>query len=52
MSYEIIEKLKREIANYKDDTKFEHVGLVTEVGDGIAKISGLSRALSQELLNI
>ncbi|MDO8496684.1 MAG: F0F1 ATP synthase subunit alpha [bacterium] len=52
MSYEIIEKLKKEIAGYKDDTQFEHVGLVTEVGDGIAKISGLSKALSQELLNI
>ncbi len=52
MSYEIIEKLKKEIAGYHDDTKFEHVGLVTEVGDGIAKISGLSKALSQELLNI
>ena len=52
MSYEIIEKLKKEIAEYQDDTKFEHVGLVTEVGDGIAKISGLSKALSQELLNI
>lgn len=52
MSYEIIEKLKKDIAGYKDDTKFEHVGLVTEVGDGIAKISGLSKALSQELLNV
>ncbi|MBI2064802.1 MAG: F0F1 ATP synthase subunit alpha [Candidatus Yanofskybacteria bacterium] len=52
MPYEIIEKLKKEIAGYQDDTKFEHVGVVTEVGDGIAKISGLSKALSQELLNI
>ena len=52
MSFEIIEKLKKEIAGYQDDTHFEHVGLVTEVGDGIAKISGLSKALSQELLNI
>ena len=52
MSYEIIEKLKKEIAGYKDDTQFEHIGVVTEVGDGIAKISGLSKALSQELLNI
>ena len=52
MSYEIIEKLKKEIAGYKDDTQFEHVGVVTEVGDGIAKISGLSRALSQELLTV
>ncbi len=52
MSYEVIEKLKKEIAGYQDDTKFEHVGIVTEVGDGIAKVSGLSKALSQELLNI
>src|SRR3989338_11073719 len=52
MSYEIIEKLKKEIADFKDEANFEHVGLVTEVGDGIAKISGLSKALSQELLNI
>src|SRR3989344_592747 len=52
MSYEIIEKLKKEIADYKDETKFDHIGLVTEVGDGIAKIAGLSKALSQELLTI
>ncbi|KKT82169.1 MAG: F0F1 ATP synthase subunit alpha [Candidatus Yanofskybacteria bacterium RIFCSPHIGHO2_02_FULL_44_12b] len=52
MSYEIIEKLKKEIAGYKDETKFETVGIVTEVGDGIAKISGLSKALSQELLTV
>lgn len=52
MSYEIIEKLKKEIFNFKDEAGFEHVGIVTEVGDGIAKISGLSKALSQELLNI
>ena len=44
MSFEIIEKLKKEISQYKDDTAFEHVGVVTEVGDGIAKISGLSKA--------
>ena len=52
MSYEIIEKLKKEIADFKNEANFEHVGIVTEVGDGIAKISGLSKALSQELLNI
>lgn len=52
MSYEIIEKLKKEIAGYKDKTDFENVGIVTEIGDGIAKISGLPGALSQELLSI
>jgi len=52
MSYEIIEKLKKEIAGFKDEAEFRDVGIVTETGDGIAKISGLTNALSQELLYI
>src|SRR3989344_3863525 len=52
MTYEIVEKLKREIAVYNDDTKFESVGFVVEAADGIARISGLRKALSQELLAI
>jgi len=52
MSYEIIEKLKRDIAGFTDDPKFHSIGTVMEVGDGIARISGLSKAVSQELLFI
>ncbi len=52
MSYEIIEKLKKEIEGYKDDPKWEEIGRVTEVGDGIVKIIGLKNVLSQELLSI
>ena len=52
MSYEIIEKLKKEIAGYKDETDWEEIGRVVETGDGIVKIFGLSGALSQELLTI
>src|SRR3989344_4507417 len=52
MSYEIIEKLKKEIAGFTDEAGFEDVGTVTESGDGIVKISGLTKALSQELLTI
>ncbi len=52
MSYEIIEKLKKEISNYKDSVNVEDVGTVVETGDGIAKISGLRNALSQEILTI
>ncbi len=52
MSYEIVEKLKREIAGFKDDPKFQSVGTVVEVADGIARISGLKAAVSQELLSI
>lgn len=52
MSYEIIEKLKKEIGDYQNKNEFVDVGLVIEAGDGIVKISGLPNALSQELLNI
>ena len=52
MSYEIIEKLKKEIAGYKSDAKWEDVGRVLEVGDGIVKLQGLPKAVSQELLTI
>lgn len=52
MSYEIIEKLKKEIAGYKDETRWEEVGEVIEVSDGILKISGLRGAMSQELLTV
>lgn len=52
MSYEIIEKLKREIEGFKDNQEWEEIGQVIEVGDGIVKISGLRKALSQELLKI
>jgi len=52
MNYDIIEKLKKEIEGFKDDPRFEEVGSVVEAGDGIAKISGLRKALSQELLLI
>ncbi|MEK7173471.1 MAG: F0F1 ATP synthase subunit alpha [Patescibacteria group bacterium] len=52
MSYEIIEKLKREIAGYEDDVRWQDSGEVIEVSDGICKISGLRNAVSQELLRI
>lgn len=50
MSQEIIEKIKQAIEGFKDDTRWEEVGKVIEVGDGILKISGLSNAQSQEVL--
>ncbi|MEK9173177.1 MAG: F0F1 ATP synthase subunit alpha [Patescibacteria group bacterium] len=52
MSYDIIEKLKKEIENFKHDVEVENVGIVIEASDGIAKISGLPNALSQEILII
>jgi len=52
MSYDIIEKLKKEIEGFKDSSKWEDVGRVTEVGDGIVKLVGLPHAVSQEVLVI
>ena len=50
MSEEIIEKIKQAIEGYKDTTEWEEIGKVSEVGDGILKISGLTNVQSQEVL--
>ncbi|MCX6723087.1 MAG: F0F1 ATP synthase subunit alpha, partial [Candidatus Staskawiczbacteria bacterium] len=52
MSEEIIEKIKAAIAGYKDNSEWEEIGKISEVGDGIAKISGLTNVQSQEVLVI
>ncbi|PJE64437.1 MAG: F0F1 ATP synthase subunit alpha [Candidatus Ryanbacteria bacterium CG10_big_fil_rev_8_21_14_0_10_43_42] len=52
MSYEIVEKLKKEIAGFTDSAEWRDVGSVIEVADGIAKVSGLRNVMSQELLVI
>jgi F-type H+-transporting ATPase subunit alpha len=52
MSYEIIEKLKKDIEEYKEKPEWSEVGRVIEVGDGIVKILGLRNAVSQEVLII
>src|SRR3989338_4021475 len=52
MSYDIIQKLQKEIEGFKDEAAWEEVGSVTEVGDGIVKITGLRKTLSQEVLSI
>ena len=50
MAEEIIEKIKQAIEGYKDNSDWEEIGRVSEVGDGIAKISGLTNVQSQEVL--
>lgn len=52
MPYDILEKLKREIGGFKQEPEFEKIGVVKEAGEGIARISGLREAVSQELLAI
>src|SRR3989338_7368676 len=52
MSHEILEKLKQQIEGYKSNPKWEEIGTVAEVGDGIIKISGLLNVQSQEVLEV
>jgi len=52
MNNEILNKIKQAIEGYKDDPKWEEVGTIVEVGDGIVKISGLQNVASQEVLSI
>src|SRR3989344_7845658 len=49
-SNHIVEVLKQEIENFKDQAKVEKVGKVMEVFDGIAKVSGLSDIKSSEMV--
>ena len=50
MSNHIIENLRKEIEAFKADVKTEKVGVVMEVFDGIAKVSGLSDIKSSEMV--
>lgn len=46
----IIEQLRNQIENFKAEAKTEKVGKVLEVGDGVAKVDGLSDVMSSELV--
>ena len=52
MSQEIIDKIRQAIEGYKDKPEWEEMGIVSEAGDGIVKISGLANVQSQEVLII
>ena len=47
---EISSLIKKQIEAYKDDIKTETIGTVVEVGDGIALVHGLDKAMQSELL--
>jgi len=46
----IVEQLKKQIENFETSTQTEKVGTVIEVGDGVAKISGLSDVMASEMI--
>ncbi|MCB1193152.1 MAG: F0F1 ATP synthase subunit alpha [Leptospiraceae bacterium] len=47
---EITSIIKKEIQNFKQDLDVKEVGTVIEVGDGIARIFGLSNVMAGELI--
>lgn len=49
-SEKILAALKRQIEEYKPATEVEEVGVVSETGDGIARIKGLPHAMYNEML--
>ncbi len=46
----IVEQLKQQLENFEATTQTEKIGVVVEVGDGVAKLSGLTEAMSSEML--
>ena len=48
---EITAIIKDQIKNYKTDLNVDEVGTVIEIGDGIAHIHGLNKAMAGELLD-
>ncbi|MCL6105881.1 MAG: F0F1 ATP synthase subunit alpha [Actinobacteria bacterium] len=49
---EITAVLKSQIENYEAEVEVEEVGRVLEVGDGIARIHGLEKAMASEMLEL
>ncbi len=51
MSSAILAQLSERVASFQHGAQREHVGTVVEVGDGIAKIEGLSHLGSSEMID-
>jgi len=49
---EVTEVIKRELKGFTNRTELEEVGTVLQVGDGIARVWGLTGAMSMELLEL
>jgi F-type H+-transporting ATPase subunit alpha len=48
----IADALRKTVESYRPSLEREEVGHVTEVGDGIARVQGLPRAMANELLEL
>ncbi len=50
MSNPLIQELKNRIAEFHHEPKAEAIGTVLEVGDGVARVSGLSEVMASEMV--
>jgi F-type H+-transporting ATPase subunit alpha len=51
MAQNLTQQLKEKILAFQPEAKVEKVGTVLEVGDGVARVSGLTQASSMEMLD-
>ena len=49
---DIIEELKKEIEQLQVSTEAKNTGVITELGDGVAKVNGLSSVVFNELIDL
>src|ERR1041385_7448181 len=47
----LVQQLKSKILEFQPTVKVEKVGTVLEVGDGVARVSGLTEVASMEMLD-
>lgn len=50
MSNPLIQELKKHIADFHHEPKAEAIGTVLEVGDGVARVAGLSEVMASEMV--
>jgi len=50
MSNPLISELKKSIVNFHHEPKAEAIGTVLEVGDGVARVAGLSNVMASEMV--
>src|SRR3989304_5435906 len=48
----LVAEIKKEIDNLKTSTQKKNIGLITEIGDGVIKVEGLSEVAYNELVEL
>ncbi|MGD9819659.1 MAG: F0F1 ATP synthase subunit alpha, partial [Desulfomonilaceae bacterium] len=48
----ILQEIEARIANVRHEAKQQNVGVVSEIGDGVAKIEGLDDLMMNEMIDL